>query len=141
MRLTGEEGDNGLELAAEFIVPAAYTWGNGEKDREARKKIRARLPKDVEWNRYEWFEIWIDVRYSLLRPRLSTKKARESWVSGKTMGPDADNFAKPVCDALTGIVYPDDHILYLRHLRVNVELVSERGDSTFVRVFGKPKQW
>lgn len=97
--------------------------GAGPRDVERKAEVSAVVERlGLDPNQYEWFAFYIVVR-ACPRP---------------TGGPDVDNHIKPVTDALSGLLYPDDDIRHVRAIAVDTRLVSPDQRRTQVWIYAKP---
>lgn len=61
----------------------------------------------------------VDIQFTMPIPKSVTKKGRELMLTGTvkhTKKPDSDNLAKSVLDALNGVVWEDDSLIYDLHV-------------------------
>lgn len=76
----------------------------------------------------------LEVRLVLLFPRLASARKRDAARRWKASKPDPDNLAKPVLDALQGVLFAGDHLVARLVVdRMHVALGEEPGAEVEVR--------
>ena len=96
----------GLIQVAYFTLPRVQTWGS-QNDAEYKDRVRpaAGLPPNPD-ERYDWFVFCI-------RCVVGESRGRH-----KRQVPDVENVPKLIPNALTGHLYPDDNLHYVRGVQV-----------------------
>jgi Holliday junction resolvase RusA-like endonuclease len=117
----------GLSLVNHFCVPAVQTWGLPQRDREFKETIRQISGVNLETAQgYAWFVFVI---------RCQIASTRTLWAK---QIPDIENIPKLIVDAFTGLLYPDDNILYVRGVQIEGEVNQNGENATEVWIFGMP---
>lgn len=114
----------GAEPIAFFELPWTHTWGSARDD-ERKAEVREAVRKlHLDPRLWEWFAFYLVVHTG---PRNGG-------------GPDVDNHIKPVTDALTGMLYPDDDVRHVRAVAVDTRLVDSGRHRTQVWIYAKKRR-
>jgi Holliday junction resolvase RusA-like endonuclease len=117
-----------LQLVAHFSFPRVQTWGT-RRDQEYKAAIRAAANLTLgSGEKHDWFVFSIRCVVGESRGRYHRQT------------PDVENIPKLIVDAFTGVLYPDDHIIYVRGVQVEAEFGPDEHEQTEVWIFGFPKK-
>jgi Holliday junction resolvase RusA-like endonuclease len=117
-----------LDLIAHFQVPQVCVWATA-REKQFKESIR-QLSSSIPYERDKYVWLAIEVH------SLWFKDDVFRW---RGQGPDLDNMAKPVLDALVeGKVLADDSILTIRRLNIAASLIEDKtGERTDVWIYEK----
>ena len=122
------EFPTGLDELAHFSVKRVQTWGSSY-DRQYKESIRiaANLPAEIS-NHYVWFVFVVRCVVAQSRGRVANQI------------PDVENIPKLIVDAFIGVLYPDDHLHYVRGVQVEAVFGPDNQETAEVWIFGKPRE-
>lgn len=118
----------GLTQVAHFTLPRVQTWGS-QKDSAYKELVRQAASISPELGeRFSWFVFCI---------RCVVGESRGRY---KRQVPDVENVPKLILDALTGHLYPDDNLHYVRGVQVEAEWGHDEDEMAEVWIYGKPRE-
>lgn len=118
----------GLPQVAHFTVSRVQTWGNS-KDGSYKELVRRAVSLPLgNGQDYSWFVFCI-------RCVVGESRSKQR---GRT--PDVENIPKLIVDALTGHLYPDDNLHYVRGIQVEAVWGRDEDEKAEVWIYGKPNR-